>query len=89
MDPACSVADSKKVIQAFETKCIRKLFHISYLGAQNQRLGAEQDKFPSGSTGTSSGNCQETESEKLAWFGHVTHHDSLSKTILQGISKGG
>ena len=21
---------------------------------------------------------------KLAWFGHVTRHDSLSKTILQG-----
>ena len=26
---------------------------------------------------------------KLAWFGHVTHHDSLSKTILQGTLKGG
>ena len=22
--------------------------------------------------------------QKLAWFGHVTRHDSLSKTILQG-----
>ena len=21
---------------------------------------------------------------KLAWFGHVTRHDSLSKTVLQG-----
>ena len=31
------------------------------LGAQDQRLGAEQDQLPSGSTGTSSGNCQETE----------------------------
>ena len=26
---------------------------------------------------------------KLAWFGHVTHHDSLSKTILQGTLEGG
>ena len=26
---------------------------------------------------------------KLAWFGHVTRHDSLSKTILQGTSEGG
>ena len=26
---------------------------------------------------------------KLAWFGHVTRHDSLSKTILQGILEGG
>ena len=26
---------------------------------------------------------------KLAWFGQVTGHDSLSKTILQGIREGG
>ena len=25
---------------------------------------------------------------KLAWFGHVACHDSLSKTILQGIFEG-
>ena len=31
------------------------------LRAQDQRLGAEQDQLPSGYTGTSSGNCQETE----------------------------
>ena len=31
------------------------------VGAQGQRLGAEQDQLPCGSTGTSSGNCQETE----------------------------
>ena len=31
------------------------------LGAQDQRLGAEQDQLLCGSTGTSSGNCQEME----------------------------
>ena len=31
------------------------------LGAQDQRLGAEQDQLPCGSTGTSSGSYQETE----------------------------
>ena len=31
------------------------------LGAQDRRLGAEQDHLPCGSTGTSSGNCKETE----------------------------
>ena len=25
---------------------------------------------------------------KLTWLGHATHHDSLSKTILQGILEG-
>ena len=53
------------------------------LGAQDQLLGvhAEQAQLPCGSTGTSSYNCQ----ERTAWFGHVTCHDSLSKTILHGI----
>ena len=27
--------------------------------------------------------------QKLAWFGHVTRHDSLSKTILPGTLEGG
>ena len=26
---------------------------------------------------------------KLAWFGHITRHDSLFKTILQGTLEGG
>ena len=48
-------------------------------GAQDQRLGVKRDQLPSGSTGTSSGKRR-----KHAWFGHVTRHDSLFKTILQG-----
>ena len=39
----------------------RKFLLISYLGAQDEQLSAEQDQLPCGSTGTSSGNCQETE----------------------------
>ena len=31
------------------------------LGAQDQQLSMEQDQLPRGSAGTSSGNCQETE----------------------------
>ena len=51
-------------------------------GAQDQRLGAEQDQLPHGPTGTSSGNSQETET-RMAWakFCHAPRH--LSKTILQ------
>ena len=47
--------------QAFETKCIWKLSLYLLLGAQDQLLGAEQDQIPCGSTETSSGNYQETE----------------------------
>ena len=39
----------------------RKFLLISYLGAQDEQLSAEQDQLPCGSTGTSSGNCQEME----------------------------
>ena len=49
------------------------------LGAQDQRLGAEQDQLPFEST---------VKTQKLAWFGHVTCHYSLSKTILQGTLEG-
>ena len=52
------------------------------LGAQDQCLGAE---LVSGSTWTSSGNCQ----GKHAWFWHVTHHNSFSQIILQGTLEGG
>ena len=59
------------------------------LGAHDHRLGrAEHDQLPRGPTGGSSGNCQET-TGKLTWFGHVTRHDSLFKTILQCTSDDG
>ena len=58
------------------------------LGAQqDQRLGAEQDRLPCGSTGTSSGNCQEVETRMVRW--HVTRHDIFSKTFLEGTVLGG
>ena len=50
----------KKRILAVETNCLRKLLRM-FFGAQDQRLGAEQDQLPCWSTGTSSGKCQETE----------------------------
>ena len=37
------------------------------LGTQDQRLGAEQDQLPCGSTGTSSGDCQMTETCRAPW----------------------
>ena len=48
----------KKRIQAFKAKCMRKLLRILYL---EHRLGGEQDHVSCESTGTSSGNRQETE----------------------------
>ena len=51
----------KKRIQAFDTSVPGKTSPHLLFGAQDQRLGAEQDQLPYRSTGTSSGNCQETE----------------------------
>ena len=55
------LADYEKRIQVFETKCMRKLPPQLLLGARDQRLGAERDQLPCESAGTSSDNCQETE----------------------------
>ena len=55
------------------------------LGAQDQRLGAEQDELSCGSKATS-GNVMR---RNLKWFGHVTCLDSLAKTILHGTLEGG
>ena len=42
------------------------------LGAQDQQLGAEQDQLPCGSSGTSSNNCQETET-CMVWALSLIH----------------
>ena len=48
----------KKTIQAFDSKCTRKLLRISN---SNTRPTTVRDQLPRGSTGTCSGNCQKTE----------------------------
>ena len=68
----------KKSIQAFETKCTRKRLRISYLEHKINFLVGPQEPLLS-----------TVKRRKLAWFGDVTRHDSLSKTILQGTLQGG
>ena len=79
------LADSEKRIQAFETKCLRKLLHISYLEHKTNDWVWNKINFLVGP--------QEPQATvkiwKLAWFGHVTRHDSLSETIPQGTLEGG
>ena len=48
---------------------------------------AEQGQLPCGSLLES--HRATVKRRKLAWFGHVSLSDSLSKTILQDTSKGG
>ena len=55
------LADSEKKILAFETLVPKETSQHLLLGAKDHRLGAEQDQLSWGSTGTSSGNWQQTE----------------------------
>ena len=80
------LADSEERIQTFETKCLRILLRISYLEHKtndwvrskiNLLVGPQEPLLVT------------VKKRKRAWFGHVTRHDSLSKTILHGTLKGG
>ena len=76
------LADCEKRIQAFETKCLRKRRRISYLEHKTK----DWVRILVGPQGPLLATVKR---RKLAWFGHVTCHDSLFKTILQGTLKGG
>ena len=80
------LADSEKRIQAFETKCPRKLLLISDVEHKTNDWVRSKINFLV--------DLQEpllatVKRWKLAWFGHATCHSSLSRTILEGILKGG
>ena len=77
------VDSGKKKDSGFRKPVHEETSPYPLLGAQDHRLGAEQDQLLSGSTGTSSGNCQETET------GMVQACHSLSTTILHCILEGG
>ena len=79
----CSLTLEKKKDSGFRKPVHEETSPYPLLGAQDHRLGAEQDQLLSGSTGTSSGNCQETET------GMVQACHSLSTTILHCILEGG
>ena len=80
------LADSEKRIQAFESKCTRKLLHISCLEHKTSYWVRSKINFL---VGPKEPLLATVKRWKLAWFGHVTRHDSLFKTTLQGTLKGG
>ena len=79
-------AELEKRIQAFEMKSYRRLLHISwaehktnvYVRGRITALAGPQEPL-----------LATIRRRKLAWFGHVTRHNTLSKTILQGTVEGG
>ena len=75
------LADCEKRIQVFETRCLRKLLHICYLEHKTSNWPQSEINFL---VGPQEPPLATVKRQKLAWFGHVTIHDSLSKTVLQG-----
>ena len=70
-----------KRVQAFETRCMRKLIGISYLEQKTNDWMQSEINFL---VGPQEPLLTTVKRRKLAWFGHATRHDSLSKTILSG-----
>ena len=65
---------------------LEETFPYLLLGAQDQRQVRSEINFL---VSPQEPPLATVERRKLAWFGHVTRHDSLSKTILQGTLEGG
>ena len=49
-----------------------------YVRQKIEELGGKQERL-----------LQAVKRRKLQWYGHITRHDSLAKTILQGTVEGG
>ena len=80
------LAEAERRIQAFEMKCLRKLLRISYLEHKTNEYVRDEVQ---GLAGPQEPLLATIKRRKLAWFGHVTRHDSLCKTIMQGTIEGG
>ena len=78
--------DWRKRIQAFETKCLRKLLLISCLEHKTNDWLRSKINFL---VGPQELLLATVKRRKLTWFGNVTRHDSLSKTILHGALESG
>ena len=80
------LADSETRIQALETKCLRNLLRTSYLEHKTNDWVWSKISFL---VSPQYALLATLTRRKLAWYGHFTLRDSLSKIILQGTLDGG
>ena len=78
-------ADTERRIQSFENKCYRRMLHISY---KEHRTNDYVRQTVTTHAGVQEPLLSTVKRRKLAWYGHVTRHTSLAKTILQGTEEG-
>ena len=79
------LAETEKKIGSFETKSMRRMLGISWREHKTNEfvLNRVEDLV-----GPQERLLTTVKRRKLAWFGHTTRHDSLSKTIMQGTVAG-
>ena len=78
------IADTECWIQAFEYKCYRKLLHISYRDHKKNVYVRQHIKTY---TGSYEPLCTSVK-HYMAWHGHISHPNTLSKIIPQGTMEG-
>ena len=74
-------AETERRIQSFEFRCYRKLLGIKYTEHRTNSYVEQEIKAKAGKQEPLLSTVRR---RKLAWFGHVTRHNNLAKTILQG-----
>lgn len=79
-------AESTKRIQSFDNKCYRRILGISW---KDRRTNEYVQDCITSIAGPQEPLLNIVKRRKLAWFGHVTRHDTLTKTVLQGTLEGG
>ena len=79
-------AELQRRIKAMETRCYRKMLHISYKDqVTNGKICAKIQQ----AIGPHGDLLSIVKRRKLQWYGHVPHSSDLAKTILQGTVKRG
>ena len=80
------MATTESKLQAFENKCMRKTVQISYLEHKTNEYVWDRINSIAGRQETIITTIKR---RKIARFGYVLRHDTLTKIILQGTIEGG
>ena len=79
-------AETTKKVKTFETKSFRRMLGITWKERKTNEYVFDQVSLLDGPQEPLLATIKR---RKLAWFGHVTRHNTLPKTILQGTLEGG
>ena len=79
-------AETTKKLQSFELRCYRRMLGISW---KEHRTNDYVRTLVRALAGPQEPLLTIAKRRKLAWFGHVTRHCGIPKTVLQGTLEGG